>query len=57
MMYHLIEIFKERDDFADELSKRVVALRPQSSVLSTIPSEHGPSLACLSVQRRIRSKG
>lgn len=21
MMYHLIEIFKERDDFADELSK------------------------------------
>lgn len=21
-MYHLIEIFKERDDFADELSKR-----------------------------------
>lgn len=23
MMYHLIEIFKERDDFADELSKCV----------------------------------
>jgi hypothetical protein len=32
MMYHLIEIFKGRDDFADELSKPcAVALRPTDS--------------------------
>jgi hypothetical protein len=47
MMYHLIEIFKERDDFADELSKCYMG--NASARLIMIGSEHGPAVTSLLV--------
>ena len=49
MLYHLIEVFKGHDDFADELSK---AQSPKNSkVLSRMShSEHGSSATSLLLQ-------
>jgi hypothetical protein len=47
MMYHLIEIFKERDDFADELSGYYTW--NASAKLIMIGSEHGSAVTSLLV--------
>jgi hypothetical protein len=50
MLYHLIEIFKGYDDFADELSRCLPAV--SNRVLTSVPSELGSASSRLSLQRR-----
>ena len=55
MLYHLIEVFKGHDDFADELSQWYLSV-PVSNLgaeLRSTPSELGPSVTRLSFQRGI----
>jgi hypothetical protein len=49
MMYHLIEIFKERDDFADELSTCYTCNASAGLIVIMIGSEHGPAIASVLV--------
>lgn len=55
IIYHLIEIFKGHDDFADELSEFPTPDMVSQSLKSS--SELGPAFTSLSVQRRIWSEG
>jgi len=48
MLYHLIEVFKGHDDFADELSKPHIT--SNSKLARTSSSEHGPTTAGLFFQ-------
>jgi len=49
MVYHLIEVFKGHDDFADELSKPSIFENREHA--RTVPSEYGSSAASLFLQR------
>ena len=51
MLYHLIEVFKGHDDFADELSKPQSSRNSEPSRMSH--SEHGSSATSLLLQRGV----
>jgi hypothetical protein len=51
MLYHLIEVFKGHDDFADELSKPRSPSSGDRSQMSH--SEHGSSATSLLLQRGV----
>jgi hypothetical protein len=55
MLYHMIEIFKGHDDFADELSEYFPRNQQQYIFLMTRRSELGSSIASLPLQCRVRS--
>jgi len=56
MLYHLIEIFKGHDDFADELSEYFSpVINNDIFFLMTRGSELGPSITSLPLQRRVGS--
>jgi hypothetical protein len=54
MLYHLIEIFKGYDDFADELSEYSI-INQCHFILTESESESGSSPACLSFQFGVKS--
>ena len=55
MLYHLIEIFKGYDDFADELSEYFIITQWQSSSYTKSESEFGSAPSGLSFQFGFKS--
>ena len=53
MLYHMVEVFKGHDDFADELSEPCrLPTGYDADPLVPCNSEPGSALACLSIQCR-----
>lgn len=55
MLYHLIEIFKGYDDFADELSEYFIIIQHHSNSYGKLGSESRSASSCLSFQFGIES--